>query len=80
MLDEGAVGRITAAGFAPLPTVPTEKWEIPKPAGSDPYTPTDRFDAPRWRLLVGADGTISQACCDWGWDLPHGIAHQVGPW
>ena len=80
MLDDGAVGRIPAAGFAPLPPVPAPLWKTPKPKGTgDSSAPTDRFDAPRWRVMADAAGAVWQARCDWGWDLPHGIAHHCVP-
>lgn len=78
-LDNGAVGRIGATGYVAYPTVPAAQWEIPRPAAPDPDEPTERFEAPHWRVLIAPDGAVWQARCDWGWDLPHGIAHHCVP-
>nr|HEX4312396.1 hypothetical protein [Kofleriaceae bacterium] len=78
-LHDDELGVIAGSGYVPFATVPDAKWRVPKPKTSDASAPTDRFDSPRWRTLVGSDGAVWQARCDWGWDLPHGIAHHCVP-
>ena len=79
MLDSGEVGHISGTGYERFPMVPNTMWTIPKPTGSSPDSPTGRFDTPRWRMVVSSAGDVWQARCDWGWDLPHGIAHHCVP-
>jgi hypothetical protein len=79
MLDGGEVGQISATGYQPFPVVPAVLWTIPNPGVGSPDSPTDRFETPRWRLIVAPTGDVWQARCDWGWDLPHGIAHHCVP-
>jgi hypothetical protein len=79
MLESGEVGHISATGYERFPMVVDAQWAVPKPSDSSPDSPTGRFDTPRWRMLVGFKGEVWQARCDWGWDLPHGIAHHCVP-
>jgi hypothetical protein len=79
MLESSEVGQISATGYQRFPAVPAARWTIPKPGPGSPDSPTERFEAPRWRLIVAPTGDVWQARCDWGWDLPHGIAHHCVP-
>ena len=86
MLDGGSrLGHISAAGYEPFAAVANDRWIVPKPESepdpknSDPRAPTGRFDEPRWRMIVDAAGQVWHARCDWGWDLPHGMAHHCVP-
>lgn len=78
MLADGQVGRIAGGRYASFPAVPSARWAVPNPhVDADPGRgPTERFDTPRWELIVDTAGAVWQARCDWGWDLPHGVAHH----
>jgi len=79
MLDTGEVGKLTRKGYERFAPVPAARWQIPKPhVATEPDMPTERFETPRWRLLVDNAGAVWQARCDWGWDL-HGVMHHCIP-
>ena len=79
MLDTGEVGTLARTGYERFAPVPAARWKIPKPhVATDPDMPTERFDHPRWRLIVDDAGGVWQARCDWGWDL-HGMMHHCIP-
>ena len=79
MLEGGEVGKLTHAGYVRFTPVPAARWKIPKPhVATEPDMPTERFDTPRWRLIVDDAGAVWQARCDWGWDL-HGVMHHCIP-
>ena len=79
MLDTGEVGKLSRKGYERFAPVPAARWKIPKPhVATEPDMPTERFDTPRWRMIVDDAGGVWQARCDWGWDL-HGVAHHCIP-
>jgi hypothetical protein len=79
MLETGEVGRLARKGYERFTPVRAAQWKIPKPhVAAEPDMPTERFDTPRWRLIVDDAGAVWQARCDWGWDL-HGVMHHCIP-
>ncbi|HEY1547159.1 MAG TPA: hypothetical protein VGG28_05040 [Kofleriaceae bacterium] len=79
MLENGDVGHISARGYERYAVVPAARWRVAKPPDPSAEQPTEAFEPPHWRMLASTDGAVWQARCDWGWDLPHGIAHHCVP-
>jgi hypothetical protein len=61
LLDNGAVGTLTAKGFVPIATPQSSTLELPRPNAD-----LERREQPLWQLIGSTTGELWLGRCDWG--------------